>query len=95
MTCEFIMKLVAIFWVLFLLIAFDVHANDADELSCLSHNIYHEARDQSPVAQLAVAIKGLTHRSKSDDSLLQRYYTGTQASKGIAIAKALVLGGRL
>ncbi|GIU22662.1 phosphoenolpyruvate--protein phosphotransferase [Shewanella schlegeliana] len=46
-------------------------------------------------AQLAVAIKGLTHKVKSGDSLQQRYYTGTQASKGIAIAKALVLGGQI
>ncbi|ABZ75637.1 PTSINtr with GAF domain, PtsP [Shewanella halifaxensis HAW-EB4] len=46
-------------------------------------------------AQLAVAIKGLTHRAKSSSSLQQRYYTGTQASKGIAIAKALMLGGQI
>ncbi|GIU41954.1 phosphoenolpyruvate--protein phosphotransferase [Shewanella sairae] len=46
-------------------------------------------------AQLAVAIKGLTHRAQLSAGLQQRYYTGTQASKGIAIAKALVLGGQI
>ncbi|MGS0825296.1 phosphoenolpyruvate--protein phosphotransferase [Shewanella sp. 0m-8] len=46
-------------------------------------------------AQLAVAIKGVTHRVKSATNLQQRYYTGSQASKGIAIAQALVLGGQI
>lgn len=46
-------------------------------------------------AQLAVAIKGLTNKIQSVGGLQQRYYTGKQASKGIAIAQALVLGGQL
>lgn len=46
-------------------------------------------------AQLAVAIKGLTNKIQSEGGLQQRYYIGKQASKGIAIAQALVLGGQL
>ncbi|MCK8043699.1 phosphoenolpyruvate--protein phosphotransferase [Shewanella sp. 1CM18E] len=46
-------------------------------------------------AQLAVAIKGLTHKARLIGGIQQRYYLGKQASKGIAIAKALVLGGQL
>lgn len=47
-------------------------------------------------AQLAMAIKGLKRRALVNHSALQPlYYEGKSASKGIAIAKALLLGGQL
>lgn len=47
-------------------------------------------------AQLAMAIKGLKRRALVNHGALQPlYYEGKSASKGIAIAKALLLGGQL
>jgi len=43
--------------ILFLIFfSFNVHANEAEELECLSLNIYHEARNEPVIGQLAVAM---------------------------------------
>lgn len=36
--------------------SFNAHADDSEELECLSKNIYHEARNESALGQIAVAM---------------------------------------